>query len=272
MYGSLVALTESVDRRPLAVRVAALGLFVALAASIDAATGPDLIVDFVYALCVIAAAWFVSLEWARWTAAAGVVLAFVNAVAGGDDSWSVRLVNAALLGVSLLVFAQLARAGRSSLAYLLDSSRLDELTGVLSRRGFLDELAGARRRALERDAPMGVLYLDLDGLKEVNDREGHAAGDELIGRFVSAVQRHLRATDVFGRLGGDEFAIVLERVDALVIDGVVGRLLADPNLPEVSCGVQVFEHRYPPPTEMLAGADRRMYQDKRRRRGDGSRR
>jgi diguanylate cyclase (GGDEF)-like protein len=271
MYGSLVALTNRAERRPLALRVGVLGLLLATAGVVDAVTGADLVVDFVYALCVIAAAWFVSHQWALRTAGLASVVALTVATRGGSHDWGVRIANATLLGLSLIVFAHLTRAAHRSVAYLVDSSRLDELTGVLSRRGFLDELTRARRRAIERQAPLGVLYLDLDGLKEVNDRQGHAAGDELISRFVTAVQRHLRDTDVFGRLGGDEFAIVLERVDALVIDGVVGRLLADPQLPDVSCGVQVFEARYPPATERLAGADRRMYQDKRRRRGDGRR-
>lgn len=272
MHGTLVSWTERVDRHAVGTRVAVLALALVTVVAADIATGPDLSLTFPYSVCAIAAAWFVSRRCGLAMAAAAAVAALVvETVSERDDPWPVVLANSALRAISFGAFALLAAAVRRSVTDLVDTTRIDEMTGVLSRRGFLDELSAARRRALHRHAPLGVLYLDLDGLKEVNDRDGHAAGDRLIGRFVAGVERHLRATDVFGRLGGDEFAIVLERVDPLVIDGVVGRILGDPDLPDVSCGVQVFEGKYPPAGEMLAGADRRMYQDKRRRRADARR-
>jgi GGDEF domain-containing protein len=266
MQGTLLAWTERVERASTRLRQSVVLSVFSVVVLIDVMTGPDLAIAFPYALCVIAAGWFVSRESALALAAAGAVAAFlVRAIGEHDEGWWVLLANSALGALSLALFAFLTVAVRRSVADLVDTARLDEMTGVLSRRGLLHELREARRRAQHRGAPLGVLYLDLDGLKEVNDREGHAAGDALIARFVSGVGRHLRSTDVFGRLGGDEFAIVLERVDPLVIDGVVGRILGDPEVPEASCGVRVFDGDYPTPEEMLARADRRMYQDKRRR-------
>jgi diguanylate cyclase (GGDEF)-like protein len=214
----------------------------------------------------MAAAWFLSRRWAIAILVLAAVSGFVVGEIERDHGWLVLVANHLLRTGSYVLFALFVVAVRQGFADLIDTARLDQMTGVLSRAGFLEELAAARRRAIDRETPLGVLYLDLDGLKAVNDREGHEAGDRLIQRFVDGVERHLRTTDLFGRLGGDEFAIVLERVDPLVIDGVIARLLSDPELPDVSCGVRVFEGAYPPIDQMLAGADRRMYEDKQRRR------
>ncbi len=251
---------------PVPLRVVAAMIALAVVAQIDVTTGPDLVLTFGYSVCVMAAAWFISRRWGLATAAVAWIAGLVVAASERDDEWHVLLGNHALRAGSLVFFALLVASVRRSIADLVDTTRLDEMTGVLNRSGFLDELGDARRRALRHGAPIGVVYLDLDGLKQVNDVEGHAAGDALILRFVERVSRHLRSTDAFGRLGGDEFAIVLERADPAVIDMVVGRILADPGLPSASCGVQVFEGTYPSPSRMVAGADRRMYADKRTRR------
>lgn len=268
MQGTLLNWTERIDRMPIAVRVAFAVTALGTVTLIDRATGPDLVLTFTYALCVMAAAWFISREWGLVAAAAATVGGLaVDITSERDEDWLVLIANHTLRAVSYVLFALLVSSVRRSIADLVDTTRIDQMTGILNRQGFHDELAAARRRALRHGAPIGVVYLDLDGLKRVNDVEGHAAGDALIRRFVGRVERHLRNTDAFGRLGGDEFAIELERADAAVIDAVVGRILDDPGLPSASCGVQVFEGDYPSPNAMLAGADRQMYHDKRSRRG-----
>jgi diguanylate cyclase (GGDEF)-like protein len=271
MNGTLLSWTERITRLPVAIRVAGVLLALVTVIVIDLITGPDLTLNFLNSMCVIAASWFISRRWGLITAGlASLAALLVNVVYEFEFRWPIVLANNALRSVSFVFFAVLTAAVRRNVIDLIDTTRIDEMTGVLSRRGFLDELAAARRRAAQRTAPLGVVYLDLDGLKSVNDSEGHAAGDALIKQFVDGVARHLRSTDVFGRLGGDEFAIVLERADPLVIDGVVGRIVSDSRVPQVSTGVRVFEGPYPSPTEMLARADRRMYQDKQRRRSEGS--
>jgi diguanylate cyclase (GGDEF)-like protein len=267
MNGSLLSWTERATRTPVAFRGSVIALALVTVTAIDHLTGPHLALTFLYSLCVIAAAWFISHRWALITCGLAMAAALeVNIFFERDERWLVIIANNVLLALSLLIFAYLTTSVRNSVLVLVDSNRLDDMTGILSRRGFLDELTTARRRAIQRQTPLGVVYLDLDGLKEVNDRDGHAAGDALIKRFVQGVCGHLRSTDVFGRLGGDEFAIVLERADPLVIDGVIGRIVNDPNIPSASSGVRVFrDGHYPSPVEMLARADRRMYEDKQRR-------
>jgi diguanylate cyclase (GGDEF)-like protein/PAS domain S-box-containing protein len=88
---------------------------------------------------------------------------------------------------------------------------IDDLTQVLNRRAFLD-LANAEIHRYRRDrAPFTAVMMDIDRFKKINDRHGHAAGDEVLRKFASAVSDTLRAVDTFGRVGGEEFCMILHR-------------------------------------------------------------
>lgn len=267
MNGVLLVLTERLDRVPVIARLLGVAVYVGAIVLVDLATGPDLTLSFAYALGAMAAAWAVGWHAGLATVIAGAAAGLVvNVVAEREQDMAVIVGNHVLRLISFLVLTALTVAARSSISALLVSVRVDPMTGTLTKQALLDELGRARRVAERSGDPLAVVYFDLDGLKDVNDRDGHAAGDALIRRFADRVGRHLRATDAFGRLGGDEFAVVLERADARAIEVVVGRILDDPGLPSVSCGVQVFQGTYPTPSTMISGADRRMYADKRTRR------
>jgi diguanylate cyclase (GGDEF)-like protein len=94
---------------------------------------------------------------------------------------------------------------------LMRLSRTDPLTGCLNRRGLEDRVA----RAIAAGGPFAIVTLDLDGLKLVNDRDGHAAGDVLLRDAVARLADAVRPNDAVGRLGGDEFAVVLDGADEL---------------------------------------------------------
>ena len=95
------------------------------------------------------------------------------------------------------------------LAHLESLIASDELTGLLNRRGFLAVFARANAAA-KRGGPAGVIVVcDLDGFKRVNDRLGHAEGDELLRRLGTVLRRKTRKMDAAARLGGDEFALML---------------------------------------------------------------
>lgn len=83
----------------------------------------------------------------------------------------------------------------------------DELTGLLNRRAALEAVDRDLRRARRDGTAVGVLFIDLDGLKAVNDRYGHAAGDDALRQCARALEDAARAGDVVARLGGDEFLI-----------------------------------------------------------------
>jgi diguanylate cyclase (GGDEF)-like protein len=88
-------------------------------------------------------------------------------------------------------------------------ARTDYLTGVKNDRSFYEHADIELRRARRNRQPMGIVYIDVDNFKELNDRFGHNEGDSALRAIGAALLRYLRATDVVGRMGGDEFAILL---------------------------------------------------------------
>lgn len=99
----------------------------------------------------------------------------------------------------------------------------DELTGVHSRRAFLQRLQHLSQGGVERPA-LPILLIDLDHFKRVNDTWGHGAGDDALRHFVDVAQRCLRVQDTMGRLGGEEFAVLLPRASVEQAQGVAERL------------------------------------------------
>jgi diguanylate cyclase (GGDEF)-like protein len=89
----------------------------------------------------------------------------------------------------------------------------DELTGLVNRRFLLDRLRETIRLADRHHFPVSVLMLDIDFFKQVNDRWGHQAGDEVLVRVATALRDTVRSTDWVGRYGGEEFLVVLTHTD-----------------------------------------------------------
>ena len=90
---------------------------------------------------------------------------------------------------------------------------LDVLAPVLNRRAFLREIKRVAAFAQRYGSPASLVFFDIDGFKAVNDRFGHAAGDEALKAVASRLQAHVRESDVVGRIGGDEFAVLLVQAD-----------------------------------------------------------
>jgi diguanylate cyclase (GGDEF)-like protein len=150
-----------------------------------------------------------------------------------------------------------------------ERSLRDPLTGLYNRAGFFD----AVRAALADEGRAGLLvFADLDGLKEINDTEGHAAGDRAIAAAADALRAALREHDVIGRLGGDELAafVVGAVRDDAAIDARIRAACASVSergvTVSLSVGMAPCAHG-DDVLERLAAADRAMYADKRRRRG-----
>lgn len=149
------------------------------------------------------------------------------------------------------------------------TSMVDPLTGAYNRRGFELLAAHVFRSARRQHVPVSVVYLDLDGLKLVNDAQGHGAGDALIVRAAEVLSSTFRDSDVVARLGGDEFAVVLTgegAVDrALVrLDAAIEREQSDLSF---SVGAVTFEVEGDTLlSDVLARADEAMYAQKRSKR------
>ncbi len=102
---------------------------------------------------------------------------------------------------------------RSAAAEIKWASEHDPLTGLANRRSFEAHLQAATIRAMQSDTNVGLLLLDLDHFKQVNDTLGYAAGDHLLSVFGKRLESSIRSSDFVARLGGDEFAVIMEGRD-----------------------------------------------------------
>jgi diguanylate cyclase (GGDEF)-like protein len=193
--------------------------------------------------------------------------------------------NSLHIGVALVALLAVAAAGIIVLGYRQEASRRrfqellahqayhDGLTGLANRSLLNTRLHQAISRARRQSRGVALLYLDLDGFKPVNDREGHEVGDELLVAVGQRLSSIVRAEDTVARIGGDEFAILMEDVDDPVsarqaAERVVGEV-AQPVVVrgrEVTVGVSVgiaFSPRGEDDGEsMLRDADLAMYRAK----------
>ena len=128
--------------------------------------------------------------------------------------------------VGLIYFLTFSHVGRLALQ-LHDQALRDPLTHLPNRRLFLERLTQARNKSRRDRRFLGIAILDFDGFKEVNDRFGHMAGDDLLSQAAQRVRRTLRADDMLARLGGDEFGLLLWDIHARDLDQVCERMLSD---------------------------------------------
>ncbi len=104
-------------------------------------------------------------------------------------------------------------------------SRLDSLSGLANRRDFEERLGAALARGRRLHQEIGLLFLDIDRFKVINDKYGHAAGDAVITEFAERVKACVREDDVVARLGGDEFIVLLENPGLESVERVAEKLL-----------------------------------------------
>jgi diguanylate cyclase (GGDEF)-like protein len=150
----------------------------------------------------------------------------------------------------------------------------DDLTGAPNRRNFMQQLGQELSKSQRYKRPSCLAMLDLDFFKKVNDRYGHAAGDEVLKHFAYFVRRHLRVEDVLGRLGGEEFAVLLPDTaldGAALVLNRVNQLLRDERLLQVAPDfgysfsgglVQAGAEPGQSGSALLALADKALYQAK----------
>lgn len=152
-------------------------------------------------------------------------------------------------------------------------ARHDHLTDLFNRHMFQDTLELASARLERIDGHLGVLYIDLDGFKQVNDRLGHDVGDSLLQEVARRLRRAVRTSDMAARLGGDEFGVILENLrepaDALKVAGHIIEVLSQPydidgEAVRISASVGAATAGQPPANvaDLVTRADRMMFQAK----------
>lgn len=173
----------------------------------------------------------------------------------------------------------LARAVRYAIERKRSEERLtylaqyDHLTGLVNRTLFRDRLIHAMARSKRMQQPIGLMLLDLDRFKAVNDTFGHDMGDELLKVVSERLKTCVREVDTVARMGGDEFTIILEGASSeqniLVVAKRITESIATPFELKghqisigISIGITIYPHDDHPVDELLKHADTAMYRAK----------
>ncbi len=157
-----------------------------------------------------------------------------------------------------------------------EARAIDPLTGLHTRSHFMDELRTRKKIAAEAGRmqdrrkrhparPLGVIYLDLNHFKELNDQKGHAAGDKALQDAADAIRKNVRTDDLAGRLGGDEFAVLVPG-DVDEMKAVAQRVHDALGKRGLSASVGIAQFHPQECKNPLRAADRAMYKAKARHR------
>lgn len=201
-------------------------LTVILLGVIDLLTGYEFSFSLFYLAPIFAASWFAGLRLGLIISAASTATWLFADLESGSavttplvTMWNI-LIRFWFFAVVSLLLDRLRDAYQKE----QELARMDRTTGVSNSRYFYElaqfELEHARRFV----HPFTIAYMDLDNFKEVNDRLGHAGGDEVLQTVCGNARRLLRATDVIARLGGDEFAILLPGTDRTGAEAVLSKI------------------------------------------------
>jgi diguanylate cyclase (GGDEF)-like protein len=188
---------------------------VGLTGWLDHLTGPELSLSMFYLVPVAACAWWGGFAHGILLALAGAVAwHLVDAAHHPEIAAPVGLFNGIVrFGMLVIVSSLVARLHVGIVRERL-LARTDALTGAANGRTFYEAIARESERAVRAGRPLTLVYLDLDNFKQLNDKHGHAAGDEALIDLVRVIGPGLRGADVLARLGGDEFAVLLPETDA----------------------------------------------------------
>lgn len=186
---------------------------------------------------------------------AGASYAAVLGVVGGKGlipQWVLTMATASVAGAVMAVVSHRLR----------QMAMTDPLTGLPNRQLLLPLLSLEMARASREGSELCLALLDIDGFKQVNDRLGHAAGDDALVNEVKAWRSQLRGADTLVRYGGDEFIVVMPGANVGAAEAVIARLRASAPLP-ASAGIAVLGPG-DAPQDLIGRADRALYERKHR--------
>lgn len=177
------------------------------------------------------------------------------------------LVTITTLTIAGLVVEHLTRRQRATIEQLSQAVRSDPLTGLLNRKGFQEAFEAALSTAQRRGASFGVIIGDVDRFKRVNDRLGHAGGDETLRTVARLLSSSTRGGDRPARLGGEEFALLVPDADRTQTYAAAERLrlavereFANTDVPvTISFGLCVYPRDGTTPNQLMLLADQALY-------------
>ncbi|MCX5761881.1 MAG: GGDEF domain-containing protein [Gemmatimonadetes bacterium] len=248
--------------------------WIVLTGVLDYSTGVEYRIFPLYFLPICLVGWrlgYPSTLFAAWLSAATWL---VSNQLGGliYSSQMVWVVNTITQGASFTVVGVLVVVSRRAFLLAETRSRIDALTGLLSSRAFSEEATRVIALCERHHRPVTVAYIDLDHFKQVNDRFGHARGDQVLAMAASALREAARDTDLVARLGGDEFALLLPETDetgaAIVLEraraSVIRAVLGEPVRVTASVGAVTSRLSHPAIDALLKQADALLYDAKER--------
>ena len=195
----------------------------------------------------------------------GVAYAIALAAVPGHDKAERWLLLVGTVSVVALMVSVLRERVERLIGRLADAARTDALTGLLNRRGFQELIEVEIERALRGARPLAIVVGDLDHFKHLNDRHGHAAGDQALRRFAEIARAASRRIDSVARIGGEEFALLLpdtEQHSAYLLAERLRRAVKEPGeqgMPTVSFGVASFPTHAADAEGLMHAADQALY-------------
>jgi diguanylate cyclase (GGDEF)-like protein len=247
-------------------------LAIAVVALLDYRTGPYLSFGVFYVLPVAACAWRGGFAHGSLVALAGAAAWHAVDLAEAPELPPVAAVwNGVVRYCTLTLVCCVVSRLHAGVQRERHLARTDSLTGAVNARTFYEAVNAAAHAAHRAGRPLTLAYLDLDNFKQLNDRFGHAAGDEALRHVCSAVREALGGAGLLARLGGDEFALLLPRVGpakaAALLDRAhraAGREMARRGWPvTLSVGAITFQRPADGVDLMIQWADALMYSAKR---------
>lgn len=205
----------------------------------------------------------------------GSVVGVLKIVSSATQAFTVRDVRVLEL-MSELIAAAMFHAARNETNALYQQATHDALTGLANRMLFLERLRSRIYPGRRHIEPLGILLIDVDGLKQINDSFGHRAGDAAIRETALRISRIPRRSDIVARLGGDEFGVILGEIsDTSDLLAIVDRIAHETDQPfyfegqTLQLAASIGHARFPEDGRdvdaLLEAADRSMYGMKRAR-------
>lgn len=212
-------------------------------------------------------------RWRHWLYALALLPVLTDVMETGRWPTAARQwITEVVVGALVIVLARTINKEHSA---LMAMSRTDVLTGLGNRRAFEEALEGECIRAQRARQPLSLVCIDLDHFKQINDRDGHPAGDRVLKHLAQAIGEVARThVDRSFRIGGDEFALLLPGASVAEAQAVVARVRAHcesadaiwrDGLLGLSAGYAGFD-RQEAPSALLHRADAAMYEAKSARR------